>query len=318
MKSRWNRNARRNTWLTRVVMEQTPAQLTNPARGGHHGSWNSVVAVGCLIPRSSSCLPSSGTEPRSHRMDHWKQQPLAPYATTGNQTVESSKSAAYWAGRDCRCFRGCAVGPLILLALARGWAWQSVSPWPGAHADDDFLADDSDRTHRRAVGRPGFGATGWDGCERSGRALTRTRCSSGTLRMVSSAWALSTPVASLLASATAPVAALEMLARRWWLVVLPPVGATLPVLRWPEGQRCRPSGWRECAGGGWLERARWCGRCHLLGPVRPTTSTPSSGPPSRTPMLQARTPTRAPKQHAFWREFHFGDVQLPIAPTLRS
>src|ERR1700722_6145540 len=54
---RWNRNARRNIRLHAPLWSETPAQLTNPARGGHHGSWNSAVAVGCADPGHHPARP---------------------------------------------------------------------------------------------------------------------------------------------------------------------------------------------------------------------------------------------------------------------
>jgi hypothetical protein len=66
-------------------------------------------------------------------MDHLANEPLAPYATTGNQTVESSKSAVSWGAIVAGAVVAAAVS-LILLALASGLGLASVSPWPNSGA----------------------------------------------------------------------------------------------------------------------------------------------------------------------------------------
>jgi hypothetical protein len=66
-------------------------------------------------------------------MDRLANEPLAPYATTGNQTVESSKSAVSWGAIIAGAVVAAAVS-LILLALASGLGLASVSPWPNSGA----------------------------------------------------------------------------------------------------------------------------------------------------------------------------------------
>ena len=66
-------------------------------------------------------------------MDRLANEPLAPYATTGNQTVESSKSAVSWGAIVAGAVVAAAVS-LILLALASGLGLASVSPWPNSGA----------------------------------------------------------------------------------------------------------------------------------------------------------------------------------------
>jgi hypothetical protein len=66
-------------------------------------------------------------------MDRLANDPLAPYATTGNQTVESSKSAVSWGAIIAGAVVAAAVS-LILLALASGLGLASVSPWPNSGA----------------------------------------------------------------------------------------------------------------------------------------------------------------------------------------
>ena len=66
-------------------------------------------------------------------MDRLAIEPLAPYATTGNQTVESSKSAVSWGAIIAGAVVAAAVS-LILLALASGLGLASVSPWPNSGA----------------------------------------------------------------------------------------------------------------------------------------------------------------------------------------
>jgi hypothetical protein len=66
-------------------------------------------------------------------MDRLANEPLAPYATTGNQTVESTKSAVSWGAIVAGAVVAAAVS-LILLALASGLGLASVSPWPNSGA----------------------------------------------------------------------------------------------------------------------------------------------------------------------------------------
>jgi hypothetical protein len=66
-------------------------------------------------------------------MDRLANEPLAPYATTGNQTVESTKSAVSWGAIIAGAVVAAAVS-LILLALASGLGLASVSPWPNSGA----------------------------------------------------------------------------------------------------------------------------------------------------------------------------------------
>jgi hypothetical protein len=66
-------------------------------------------------------------------MDRLANEPLAPHATTGNQTVESSKSAVSW-GAIIAGAVVAAAASLILLALASGLGLASVSPWPNSGA----------------------------------------------------------------------------------------------------------------------------------------------------------------------------------------
>jgi hypothetical protein len=66
-------------------------------------------------------------------MDRLANEPLAPYATPGNQTVESSKSAVSWGAIIAGAVVAAAVS-LILLALASGLGLASVSPWPNSGA----------------------------------------------------------------------------------------------------------------------------------------------------------------------------------------
>jgi hypothetical protein len=66
-------------------------------------------------------------------MDRLANEPLAPYATSGNQTVESSKSAVSWGAIIAGAVVAAAVS-LILLALASGLGLASVSPWPNSGA----------------------------------------------------------------------------------------------------------------------------------------------------------------------------------------
>jgi hypothetical protein len=66
-------------------------------------------------------------------MDRLANEPLAPYATTGNQTVESSRSAVSWGAIIAGAVVAAAVS-LILLALASGLGLASVSPWPNSGA----------------------------------------------------------------------------------------------------------------------------------------------------------------------------------------
>jgi hypothetical protein len=66
-------------------------------------------------------------------MDRLANEPLAPYATTGNPTVESSKSAVSWGAIVAGAVVAAAVS-LILLALASGLGLASVSPWPNSGA----------------------------------------------------------------------------------------------------------------------------------------------------------------------------------------
>jgi hypothetical protein len=66
-------------------------------------------------------------------MDRLANEPLAPHATTGNQTVESSKSAVSWGAIIAGAVVAAAVS-LILLALASGLGLASVSPWPNSGA----------------------------------------------------------------------------------------------------------------------------------------------------------------------------------------
>jgi len=66
-------------------------------------------------------------------MDRLANEPLAPYATTGQQTVESSKSAVSWGAIIAGAVVAAAVS-LILLALASGLGLASVSPWPDSGA----------------------------------------------------------------------------------------------------------------------------------------------------------------------------------------
>jgi hypothetical protein len=66
-------------------------------------------------------------------MDRLANEPLAPYSTTGNQTVESTKSAVSWGAIVAGAVVAAAVS-LILLALASGLGLASVSPWPNSGA----------------------------------------------------------------------------------------------------------------------------------------------------------------------------------------
>ena len=66
-------------------------------------------------------------------MDRLANEPLAPHATTGNQTVESSKSAVSWGAIIAGAVVAAAVS-LVLLALASGLGLASVSPWPDSGA----------------------------------------------------------------------------------------------------------------------------------------------------------------------------------------
>ena len=66
-------------------------------------------------------------------MDRLANEPLAPYATTGNETVESTKSAVSWGAIVAGAVVAAAVS-LILLALASGLGLASVSPWPNSGA----------------------------------------------------------------------------------------------------------------------------------------------------------------------------------------
>jgi len=66
-------------------------------------------------------------------MDRLANEPLAPYTTTGNQTVESSKSAVSWGAIIAGTMVAAAVS-LILLALASGLGLASVSPGPNSGA----------------------------------------------------------------------------------------------------------------------------------------------------------------------------------------
>jgi hypothetical protein len=66
-------------------------------------------------------------------MDRLANEPQAPYATTGNQTVESTKSAVSWGAIVAGAVVAAAVS-LILLALASGLGLASVSPWPDSGA----------------------------------------------------------------------------------------------------------------------------------------------------------------------------------------
>ena len=66
-------------------------------------------------------------------MDRLANEPLAPHATTGNQTVESSRSAVSWGAIVAGAVVAAAVS-LILLALASGLGLASVSPWPNSGA----------------------------------------------------------------------------------------------------------------------------------------------------------------------------------------
>jgi hypothetical protein len=66
-------------------------------------------------------------------MDRLANEPLAPYATTGTQTVESTKSAVSWGAIIAGAVVAAAVS-LILLALASGLGLASVSPWPNSGA----------------------------------------------------------------------------------------------------------------------------------------------------------------------------------------
>jgi hypothetical protein len=137
-------------------------------------------------------------------MDHLANEPLAPYATTGNQTVESTKSAVSWGAIVAGAVVAAAVS-LILLALASGLGLASVSPWPNSGAS---LATFSVMT---AIGlivvqwvASGFGGyvtgrlrTKWTGTHTHEVFFRDT--AHGFIM-----WALSTVlVASLLASATA-------------------------------------------------------------------------------------------------------------------
>jgi hypothetical protein len=66
-------------------------------------------------------------------MDRLANEPLTPYAITGNQTVESTKSAVSWGAIVAGAVVAAAVS-LILLALASGLGLASVSPWPNSGA----------------------------------------------------------------------------------------------------------------------------------------------------------------------------------------
>jgi hypothetical protein len=66
-------------------------------------------------------------------MDRLANEPLASYATSGNQPVESSRSAVSWGAIVAGAVVAAAVS-LILLALASGLGLASVSPWPDSGA----------------------------------------------------------------------------------------------------------------------------------------------------------------------------------------
>jgi hypothetical protein len=66
-------------------------------------------------------------------MDRLANEPLASYATSANQPVESSRSAVSWGAIVAGAVVAAAVS-LILLALASGLGLASVSPWPDSGA----------------------------------------------------------------------------------------------------------------------------------------------------------------------------------------
>jgi hypothetical protein len=66
-------------------------------------------------------------------MDRLANEPLASFTTSGNQPVESSRSAVSWGAIVAGAVVAAAVS-LILLALASGLGLASVSPWPDSGA----------------------------------------------------------------------------------------------------------------------------------------------------------------------------------------
>jgi hypothetical protein len=66
-------------------------------------------------------------------MDRLANEPLASYATSGNQPVESSRSAVSWGAIVAGAVVAAGV-TLILLALASGLGLASVSTWPNSGA----------------------------------------------------------------------------------------------------------------------------------------------------------------------------------------